>query len=47
MLADLFVEIDELILKFILKCKEHGRAKATFKKKDKVGRLTLLAFMTY
>lgn len=47
MLVGLFVAIDKLILKFTMKCKEHGIAKTTFKKKSKDGGLALLDFMAY
>lgn len=42
-----FVENDELILTFIWKCKGPGTAKTTFKKKHRVGRLTLPDFHIY
>lgn len=42
-----FAEIDNLIIKFICKCKGHRIAKKIFKNENKVRELTFLDFKTY
>ena len=42
-----FSEMEKLILKLILNCKEHQTAKTILKKKNNVGQLTLPHFETY
>lgn len=41
------VEIDMLILKFILKCKQPGIVKTTLRRRSKVGGLTLSDFNNF
>lgn len=41
------IEIDMLILKFILKCKQPGIVKTTLRRRSKVGGLTLSDFNNF